>query len=398
MPIDRGDEAIQKMRPKLAPPLHRKIGSAGMPSFLEQSELATWLPSHGFTRFGVAELKQPVSLALYDAWLAEGRNAGMSYLARQRGFKADPSTWYKGLRSALVFAIDYVEKTKSDYVTESLPLAHSSPMRTALYTRMRAAGEDYHDVLEAQLEPIVLELKRRFPNEEFRIAVDSSPIMERDLAVRAGLGWVGKNACVIDRSGGSLFFIAEILSSLPTNAAATEMLDHCGTCTRCLEACPTGALVEPRKLDARLCISYWTVEARDIAPASLREKFGGWFYGCDICQTVCPWNGKAFGRARMEVETNPAYDDKARTNLIKELGEILISSHTAIERKFAGTPMARSRGFGLKRNALIVAANLRLTELQPAIAALTENPRLSELATWSLAQLSLPAQEETFFD
>lgn len=343
---------------------------------------------HGLARFGIVKLERPFSMEFYDQWIEAGRHGEMSYLERHRDVKADPKAWLPFAKSALVFAIPYVARSEkleqSDYVT---PKAFA--LRTALYTKfeMREGREhyDYHHEIKNRLTPLLEELKSRYPAAHFRFAVDAEPVLERDLAIRAGLGWVGKNTCVIDRNGGSLFFIAEILTSLETDDASLQApTDFCGNCTRCLDSCPTEALVAPKVLDATKCISYWTIESKKIAPPELRSKFGDWFFGCDICQTVCPWNGKVFGREQMEKETNPQFD---RESVIEELRYILTASGSALERRFKGTPFERARGFGLKRNAMVVASNKNLFELTPEISALLEHERLGELARETLGSL-----------
>lgn len=320
----------------------------------------------------------------YDQWLKEGRQGEMSYLERHRDLKAAPETWLPFARSAIVFAIGYgprdpSQNPKSDYVTRK-----KSALRTALYTDYAADQTDYHDAIRTELKPVMEELKIRYPSAEFRFALDAEPVLERDLATRAGLGWVGKNTCVIDRESGSLFFIAEILTSLETDEAALEVKDFCGTCTRCLDACPTVAIVAPRVLDATKCISYWTIESKKIPPKDLREKFGDWFFGCDICQTVCPWNVKAFGKERLQ---GP---EPTREPLIEDLRFILATSNRELERRFEATPLVRARGFGLKRNALIVAGNLKLIELAPEIKPLFAHEKLGTLARETYELLTEP--------
>lgn len=346
-------------------------------------ELEPLVRDHGLGRFGIVKLERPFSMDYYDQWLQAGLHGEMSYLERHRDAKAEPQTWLPFAKSALIFAIPYVGP--SDYVT-------TLPLRTALYTRfeMREGLEhrDYHHELRARISPLLEELKIRYPAAEFRFAVDAEPVLERDLARRAGLGWVGKNTCILDRQGGSLFFIAEVLTSLEPeneNAGLVVSKDFCGSCTRCLDACPTGALVAPRVLDATKCISYWTIESKKIPPPELRSKFGDWFFGCDICQTVCPWNGKVFGRERMEHETDPsAHSSWNREAVIEDLRFILVASGRELERRFKGTPFERARAFGLKRNAMIVAANKRFHELRKEISELQEHEKLGELARETL--------------
>ena len=345
---------------------------------LRVSDLEPWLADFGMSRFGIAKLSRPLSIDYYDQWLADGRQGEMSYLERHRDIKADPTAWLPFARSAIVFAIPYI----SDYVTD-----RNFSLRTALYARYAPEFQDYHHAIRAKLQPVLDELTLRFPDAQFRFALDAEPVLERDLAVRAGLGWVGKNTCVIDRQGGSLFFIAEILTSLETDEATIETdkndsaKDYCGTCTRCLDACPTQALVAPRVLDATRCISYWTIESKKIAPPELRSKFGDWFFGCDICQTVCPWNGKVFGREKMAHEVQPQEKNaKEKQMLVEDLRLILEASNRELQRRFSGTPLERARGFGLKRNAMIVAGNLRLTELLPSVQKLKGDEKLAGLA------------------
>lgn len=346
---------------------------------LRSHDLEAWLPTKH--RFGVVRLERPLSMDFYDQWIDAGHQGEMTYLARHRDFKADPKSWLTFANSAIVFAIQYA---KSNYVTgnPNETSAGFSP-RTAMYTRYASNFNDYHDAIRSELEPVLQELQSRYPDAAFRFALDAQPVLERDLATRAGLGWVGKNTCVIDRNGGSLFFIAEILTSLETDELRIEPKDFCGTCTRCLDACPTQALVAPRILDATKCISYWTIESKKIAPKELRDKFGDWFFGCDICQTVCPWNGKVFGRETMALETNPPVPLEILTN---DLREILESSNRELQRRFEKTPFSRARGFGLKRNAMVVAANRELTALRPSIEKLQTDEKLKDLAREILDQ------------
>ncbi len=327
---------------------------------LRKSDLDQWLPETApGMRYGISRLTRPVSMDLYDQWLRENHHADMDYLVRHRDVKEDIQRWLPFARSAIVFAIDYVTKPQPEnYRPENTQL------RTALYTQFAPNMADYHTELKKRLQPTLAELKARYPNHQFRFSVDSEPILERDLAARAGLGWVGKNTCVIDKNAGSLFFIAEILTSLDVETASAVSPDHCGTCTRCLEICPTGALKEPRVLDAGRCISYWTIESKKIPPLVLRKDFQDWFFGCDLCQTVCPWNGKIWGKDFMNEKTSSSKNHIDREALIIELKNILQSSNRELQRRFKDTPLARARGFGLKRNALVVIENRELHELQ----------------------------------
>lgn len=335
---------------------------------------------HGFTRMGVAELKRPVTIDLYRTWIEKGFAGEMEYLERHLPEKERPEIHFDRARAALVVAVDYVPHPEplppgEGEAAWAARIAHSP--RVARYSR----GRDYHRWLSNRLKKLAETLRADFPSQQFLCCADSAPILERDLAVRAGLGWVGKNTCVIDRDGGSLFLIGEIVTTMPSNAADFVPHDHCGTCTRCIDACPTGALVATRELDARRCISYLSIESRKAPPLELRAGIGDWLFGCDICQTVCPWNIKAHG-AKLEDPVQP------RESLIEDLRWIMTSTNRGLERSFARTPLSRAQGTGLKRNALVVAGNRKLFELRSEIQGFLLHPRLSELARWAMAQIT----------
>jgi len=324
------------------------------------------LKQHGVEHFGMTPLKAPISLNFYKTWLDRNYHGEMQYLQDHLEVKAQPEKLLPQARSAIVIAEPYV-KSAADFPLKATKIA--------AYAR----NSDYHYWLKHKLQKICADLKSLYPDHEFEGFTDSSPVLERDLAHRAGLGWFGKNTCLIDKKKGSLFFIAEIFTSLPADEILSLPTDHCGTCNRCIEACPTDAIESDKTLNATKCISYWTIEAREIPPVDLRKHFSGWFFGCDICQTVCPWNIKAFGIQENETDL---------PSTAAELRDILQSSNNGLLRKFAGTPLTRTGGRGLKRNAMIVAANLRITELAEDVQKYTDDKDLGELARWSLQQLS----------
>lgn len=345
-----------------------------------QLDLLSWIP-----------LVRPLSFAFYSSWLAEERHGGMEYLKAQSPLKEDPSRWMPTGKSALVAAVRYKP--------HPAPL---DPFPRGLRIASYARGRDYHEWLEERMRLLGERVRGLFPDCEFLVATDSKPVLERDLAYQAGLGWIGKNTCLIHPEEGSFLFIAETLLSLECDETADPshgtvsaddrppdplkpLPDFCGKCRRCLDACPTGALLEPRLLDARKCISYWTIEAREAPPPQLREKIGDWFFGCDVCQDVCPWNEKVF-RARGPAPTEARFEESG----LSELRFFLTASNREIERTWGHTPLLRARPRGLRRNALIVAANRRLTELAPEIRRWSTDPDLGELATWALARLESP--------
>ncbi|HWU43946.1 MAG TPA: tRNA epoxyqueuosine(34) reductase QueG [Bdellovibrio sp.] len=325
----------------------------------------------GFSHFGLAPLTKPLSFEFYQTWLQEGLHGEMKYLEEHAPIKEQPQIKWPRAKNALVFAIPYFPhpQPKNDF-----PLKQA---RLSLY----AQGYDYHFWFRERMQTLCEALREHFPDEEFLSFTDSSPILERDLARRAGLGWVGKNTCLIHPKKGSLFFIGEIYTSLDLTPATefAPLPDFCGTCTRCIDICPTGALLEPRKLDARKCISYLTIESRDLPPPELEEKIGDWFFGCDLCQTVCPWNQKIF-KSQLSVEPKLTLSESETAAVIEDMRYILTASGKKLERDFKGTPLARAGAFGLKRNALIITSNRRLLPLIEEVTALIGHPKLGPLA------------------
>ncbi len=348
------------------------------------------LPKRGLSHFGLTPLTRPLSFDLYRDWLDAGMHGDMQYLVEHAPVKEAPRRQWPRVNSALVFAMPYHPHPE--------PLA-SWPLKQARVS-LYAQGADYHFWFRDRLREIAALLQQQFPQEEFLCFTDSSPVLERDLAHRAGIGWVGKNTCIIHPQKGSLFFLGEIYSSLnlqphPGASAAPSatststpalMPDYCGSCTRCLDICPTGALIEPRKLDARRCISYLNIESRKLAPVELRSGIGDWLFGCDLCQTVCPWNQKLFNHT-LDTSLQQPLDVDEQSALIDDLRYLLTASGKRLEKDFYGTPLARAGNFGLKRNALVVIGNRRLMQLKSEVNALTSHERLGELAQWALACL-----------
>lgn len=328
----------------------------------------------GAIRSGVTQLSTPVTISHYEKWIDEQHHADMEYLKNHMDHKKNPKNWQPLMRSAFVFAFGYHPHPEGPS-----PLPAS---RLAMY----AKGKDYHHWMKDRLQKVIDELQTEFPEAHFQAHTDSSPVLERDLAARAGLGWFGKNTCLIHPQAGSLFLIGEILTSLDVQLITKPVHDFCGTCTKCMEACPTQALTSERKLEADKCISYLTIESRKIPPEPLRTKMGDWLFGCDICQTVCPWNQKAF-KKQLEVKNILDLSSSEATALTEELRWILSTSHNQIQKKIVGTPLLRTGGKGLKRNALVVCANRKIAELLPEVQSLKNDEYLGELATWCETQL-----------
>jgi epoxyqueuosine reductase len=271
----------------------------------------------------------------YDDWIAKGYAGEMHYLERGAEKRRDSTLPVPGAVSALVIAVNY-GGTQPDG-----PIAR--------YAR----GDDYHDVLVPMLRGLQdwasAKLGVVVPGKAY---TDTGPILERDLARKAGLGWFGKNTMLISPKHGSFFFIGVLLLGIEMEVDAPFETDHCGTCTRCLEACPTAAFVAPRVMDATQCISYLTIEAKGEMPVELREKVGGMAYGCDICQSVCPWNGK-FSVELAQDSPFRAREFIAGKDAVTLARDILALDQDAFSAAFRKSPMKRAKLAGLKRNAAV---------------------------------------------
>ncbi|MFN3455753.1 MAG: tRNA epoxyqueuosine(34) reductase QueG [Pseudobdellovibrio sp.] len=335
-----------------------------------------------FELVGVTPISNPITIDFYKNWIDENQYGDMNYLKAHLPFKENPLTLNENLNSAISIAFSYFPAYKPMH-NDLLP--KTLPVRTALYSH----NEDYHFWLKDKLKDAIEHLQKSYPNEVFLPYVDSGPILERDLAYKAGLGWFGKNSCMINSQKGSLFFLGEILTSLKVAQPPSIHADLCGKCQKCIEACPTQAISDNKTLNASKCISYLTIEAKTVAPIELRPQIGDWFFGCDICQTVCPWNQKKLKLIDADDPrkntTNNLNLDKTETEALETfLKTLLESSNKKIQKMFWGTPLLRSGGFGLKRNALIVIANRNLTTLKPQVEKYKTDPKLSELADWVL--------------
>jgi epoxyqueuosine reductase len=286
----------------------------------------------GFDLAGIAALGPVESSTLFDAWLAAGYAGTMDYLARGAAKRRDSRLPVAGTSHAIVVGLDYGGREPSGPV--------------ARYAR----GDDYHELMESRLR----ELHRRLVRDAGRsIAgkpyVDTGPLLERDLARRAGLGWFGKNTNLINPGRGSFFFLGALVLDLELATDEPFEADRCGSCTRCLDACPTQAFVAPRQLDARKCISYLTIELKGEIPVEFREAIGELLYGCDVCQEVCPWNVR-FARELTEeaFAPRPAIAGKDARQLARDL---LAMSQDDFSAAFRKSPMKRAKLAGLKRNA-----------------------------------------------
>jgi epoxyqueuosine reductase len=292
----------------------------------------------GFDLVGIARLGAADTAAAFDDWLARGYAGEMDYMGRTAAKRRDSRLPFPMAKSAIVVGMDYGGREPSGPV--------------ARYAR----GDDYHDVLLERLQPLHRFVETTVGSKVAGKAyVDTGPILERDLARRAGLGWFGKNTMLINPGRGSFFFLAELLLDLELEPDAPFVSDHCGTCRRCLDACPTGALVEERVLDSNRCISYLTIELKGEIPEERRAEIGELLYGCDVCQEVCPWNEK-FASPVNEAAFRPreAIADKAALTAARD---IIAMDDEQFRVAFKGSPMKRAKLRGLKRNAAIVLSN-----------------------------------------
>jgi len=337
----------------------------------------------GFDLAGVADAVPRAETEFLRDWLARGFAGEMSYLARRVEERVDPRRVLMGARSVVAVGLLY---------DPELPRADSP--RTAAVARY-AGGEDYHDVMLDRLRALESGLAAMVDAPiASRAYVDTGPVQERVFAAYAGLGWIGKNTCLIHPRNGSYLFLGVLLTDLALEPDAREP-DHCGSCTACLDACPTDAFAAPYELDATRCISYSTIEARGPIPETMRAQHGNWVFGCDICQEVCPWNLRERRKLppdRIGLRERIAPRAQWVLPSIEWVLELDEEAWRAATRK---TAMRRTRYRGLIRNALIAAGNARDGALAKAIRRHLESsdPLIAEHARWALAQL--PARPRT---
>jgi epoxyqueuosine reductase len=300
----------------------------------------------GFDLAGITTLGPMETAPAFDAWLTKGYAGDMAYLQRGAEKRSDSRLPFAGAKSAIVVGLDYGGRQPAGPV--------------ARYAR----GDDYHDLMTARLTELhrwlELEVGRAVAGKAY---VDTGPLLERDLARRAGLGWFGKNTNLVNPRLGSFFFIGSLLVDLELEPDTPFEADRCGSCTRCLDACPTAAFVEPRVLDATRCISYLTIELKGDIPEHLHEAMGSNIYGCDICQDVCPYNVK-FARELKDpaFSARVALRDKDAATLARNL---LDMGEEEFRDAFRKSPMKRAKRAGLARNSAIVLKNSASANRQP---------------------------------
>ena len=328
----------------------------------------------GFELVGITPATESQTIQRYREWIDNGYAGEMAYLERHLPLKADTRRLLQEAKSVISLAMNYY--------TVDPPNEHLNDPSCGQISRY-AWGDDYHDLIRERLILLVDYIRSTAETEiKSRVFVDSGPVLEREFAQKAKLGWIGKNTNLINWRSGSWYFLAEVLVNLELEYANASLRGSCGTCTKCIEACPTDAIVEPNWLDSRLCISYLTIELRDSIPKELRPQMGNLIFGCDICQEVCPWNSKA------KPTSEPAFYPRDG-NFSPELLSLVNLTPTEFSRRFKGSPIKRAKRKGFLRNVLVAIGNWGSRSAVPSLekAILDDEPLIRGHAAWALGQI-----------
>ena len=322
----------------------------------------------GFSAVGISRVHSISPEAMTD-WLGRNYHGQMSYMARNLEKRLDPSKVFPDARSIVSVALNYLHPVDTPY-------SDSEQGVLSKYAR----GTDYHFVLERKLSQLLEKLAVVEPETAGRVYVDTGPVMDKYWAVESGLGWLGKHTNVLSRSNGSWFFIGEILLNRDLEADLPEG-DFCGSCTRCIDACPTNAIVEPYLLDARKCISYLTIELKEDIPCELRGPTGNLVFGCDICQDVCPWNRRAPDSRERE------FLDPGRDYALKQLAQLSLER---FNQSFRRSPVKRAKWRGFLRNVAVAMGNSCSEKMIPELAELLrcEDSMVRRHAAWALQKIA----------
>ena len=326
----------------------------------------------GFELAGVCPAVTSTGFGRFREWLASGYAGEMHYLAEREAAYEHPASVLEGVRSVVMLAMNYKHQ----------PAARTAPGQGRV-SRYAWGEADYHDVIHERLKQLSVMLRAWIPDAKVRGVIDTAPLLEREFAQLAGLGWIGKNTLLLNKSFGSWFFLAALLTDQQLEYDEPHATDHCGTCRACLDACPTGAFLQPYVLDATKCISYLTIELREQIPEPLREGVGDWVFGCDVCQDVCPWNNRV-------PETNEAsFAPRVDQNPL-DLAELFYLTDDQFRARFRKTPLWRPKRRGILRNAAIVLGNQRAVDAIPAVThGLNDRESLvQEACSWALQQIN----------
>ena len=345
---------------------------------MNQSEITLMLKQEahglGFELVGACPAITPTGMTRFQQWLERGFDGEMKYLRGRLPAYADPAHVLPGVRSLLMLAMPYR--------TAEPQSPHSGEGRVSRYAW---SDHDYHDVIRQRLDQLIAKWRILAPTAKIRGVVDSAPLLEREFAQLAGLGWVGKNTLLLNKLQGSWFFLAALLTDQELEYDMPHESDHCGTCRACLDACPTQAFPEPYVLDATRCISYLTIELRNPIRPDLRPAMGEWVFGCDVCQDVCPWNHRA---PTGEEET---FGPSEGMNPLP-LADLFHLDDDSFRQRFRRTPLWRTRRRGLLRNAAIALGNQRHeTAIEPLSRGIVDGDSLVRGASaWALGQIGGP--------
>jgi epoxyqueuosine reductase len=327
-----------------------------------------------FSLCGITSAAAPTEYLKYLEWLTNKHHAGMAYLDTpyHKEMRKDPAAFFPGLRSIIVLGLPYALTSTNQMKDPQVCLISGY-----------AAGEDYHLRIPRMLESLVDFLTSTCPvTTRPRVYTDGAPILEREMAVRAGLGWIGRNSCVISPANGSGFLLAEIFTDIPLAADQPFSSEHCGTCTRCVDACPTQCILPDRTVDANRCLSYHSIENRGTIPLEIMERFGNQVFGCDICQAICPWNHRAASRVGNTAPQNSLS--------IEKMLEVLTLSTDQFSARFRNTALVRTKRNGFLRNIIIGLTNLQVKESREPIEQLLRSetdPMIRYTADWALEHI-----------
>ncbi len=335
--------------------------------------IKSWAHDLGFELAGIAAATPADTFDHFRHWLDQGYAGDMAYIERHAEAHRHPDAVLPQVRSVVMLGMSYKPAEDEE---EALP---PSPGKVARYAR----GLDYHDVLRQRLNQLLARICQEVPDCRGRGVVDTAPLLERDFARRAGLGWFGKNTMLLNKRLGSYFFLAALLLDLDLPPDPAHEAVHCGTCTACLDACPTQAFVGPGVLDARRCISYLTIELKGDVPPELRPGLGDWVFGCDVCQEVCPWNRKAPPGAEPALTARP---DLVALDPVELLG----LTEDEFRHRFRSTALTRARRRGLLRNAALVLGNRGDGAALPALRRALDDPEppVREAARWAIDRIT----------
>ena len=342
------------------------------------SRIKAWGADLGFQAVGVADVDLSAAEPRLVEWLGMGWHGEMDYMARHGTLRARPAELVPGTVRVISCRMNYLPALPGDLEAE---LGERSRAAIARYAR----GRDYHKVLRLRLQKLCDRITAEHGPFGHRVFTDSAPVMEVELAARAGLGWRGKHTLLLDRSAGSWFFLGEIYCDLPLEAD-TPVTDHCGSCERCLAACPTGAIVAPYRLDARRCISYLTIEHKGAIPEEFRPRIGNRVYGCDDCQLACPWNAFAQATGEADFQVRHGLD---RATLV----ELFAWTEAEFSERLQGSPIRRIGHERWLRNLAVGLGNAPTTpDVVAALRARANDPSalVREHVRWALARHGAP--------